>query len=215
MTPALAALESPVEGLYASRPEPLPFAPSLHVRSFLLSRAEGNILVYAPARADDPGAFDEVGGVSRRYLGHGHEAMFLPDGIEAPLFVHEADGAAVADQAHVRGTFSRRHLLDSDFEVIPIPGHTEGATAYLWNGGGRRFLFTGDTIFLRGTEWVTALLESSDREAYLDSLALIAELDFDVLVPWAASAGGPYLTNTDRHDTRWRIDTIRRELLSG
>ena len=36
------------------------------------------------------------------------------------------------------------------------------------------------------------MLDSSDRAAYLDSLELIRELDFDVLVPWAATAGDPY-----------------------
>ena len=46
-----------------------------------------------------------------------------------------------------------------DFEVIPIPGHTSGATAYLWDGGGHRCLFTGDTLYLREGEWVAAVLE--------------------------------------------------------
>lgn len=214
MTPAVAAPRTPIDGLYASAPEPLPFAPALHVRAFLARRELGNVLVYsAPAAEAD--SFEELGGVARRYLNHRHEALFLSDQIEAPLFVHERERAAVERGAHVRGTFSRRHLLDHDFEVIPTPGHTSGATAYLWDSGRHRFLFTGDSIYLRDGEWVAALLDSSDRAAYLDSLALIAGLDFDVLVPWAASAGGPYLAHTDRDDARWRIDTIRRELLSG
>ena len=112
----------------------------------------------------------------------------------------------------VRGTFTRRHVLDEDFEVIPTPGHTPGATAYLWDTGEHRLLFTGDTIYLRDGEWVAALLDSSDRDAYLDSLELIGELDFDVLVPWAATAGDPYVAMTDRRDARRRIDAIRDRL---
>jgi glyoxylase-like metal-dependent hydrolase (beta-lactamase superfamily II) len=106
----------------------------------------------------------------------------------------------------VRAAFSRRHRLDDDVEVIPIPGHTTGATAYLWDTGDHRILFTGDTVYLRDGEWRTAVLDSSDRDAYRDSLALIGELDFDVLVPWIAS--GPFYALTDREDTRRRIDTL-------
>ena len=130
-----------------------------------------------------------------------------------PLFVHEADRAAVPRR--VRGTFSRRHMLDDDFEVIPTPGHTPGATAYLWDNGSQRLLFTGDSVYLRDGEWVGAVLGSSDRAAYLDSLALIRELDFDVLVPWAATAGQPDHALTDRADTRRRIDAIIERVRRG
>lgn len=52
------------------------------------------------------------------------------------------------------------------------------------------------------------MLGSSDREAYLQSLELIRGLEFDVLVPWAASAGMPEHALTDRADTHRRIDAI-------
>ena len=77
-------------------------------------------------------------------------------------------------------------MLGGDFEIIPTPGHTPGATAFLWN----RHLFTGDTVFLRDGEWAVAVLEDSDPDAYVESLELMKTLDFDTLVPWAAS--GPY-----------------------
>jgi glyoxylase-like metal-dependent hydrolase (beta-lactamase superfamily II) len=99
-------------------------------------------------------------------------------------------------------------MLDDDFEVIPTPGHTPGATAYLWDTGSRRVLFTGDTIMLRDGEWVAAVLDSSDRGAYLESLALIRELDFDVLVPWVSTANGPFHAFTDAAETRRRVDAI-------
>jgi glyoxylase-like metal-dependent hydrolase (beta-lactamase superfamily II) len=121
----------------------------------------------------------------------------------------------VAEHAPVRAAFSRRHMLDDDFEVIPTPGHTPGATAYLWDHGSQRLLFTGDSVYLRDGEWVGAVLGSSDRAAYLDSLELIRELDFDVLVPWAATAGQPDHALTDRADTRRRIDAIIERVRRG
>lgn len=195
----LVEMEPVVEGLYASAPAPMPFGRDLEMRAFLLERANGNLLIYGA-----PGT-RELEGVWRQYLNHWHEVSFAED-VGAPLFVHAADRAEVEKERHVRAAFSRRHMLDDDVEVIPTPGHTPGATAYLWDTGSRRILFTGDTIFLRDGEWRTAVLDSSDRDAYRDSLALIRELDFDVLVPWIAS--GPSHALTDRDDTRRRVDAL-------
>jgi glyoxylase-like metal-dependent hydrolase (beta-lactamase superfamily II) len=192
-----------VTGLYASAPERLPFGRNLDIRSFVLQRPTGNLLVYSTRGT---GNAEELGGIWRQYLNHWHEAGFVAQAVTAPLFVHAADRAQVAAQAHVRAAFSRRHMLDDDFEVIPTPGHTPGATAYLWDTGEQRILFTGDTVMLLDGEWVAAVLESSDRGAYLASLAALRELDFDVLVPWVAR--GPYFALTDPADRRRRLDAI-------
>lgn len=216
MSQELVQMETQIEGLYASAPEPLPFAPELHIRAFLLRRSRGNVLIYSVSGLDSQGPpIEGLGGITRQYLNHGHEAMFIAQGVTAPLFVHEADVAPVAAKHHVRGTFSRRHLLDEDLEVIPTPGHTPGATAYLWNSGRHRFLFTGDTIYLDDGEWVAAVLESSDRAAYLESLELIGNLDFDVLVPWAATGGQPYFDVTSRSEARRRVGAIAERVRSG
>jgi hypothetical protein len=200
--------ETPVPGLTASAPHALPFAPSLHVRAFRLHRDAGDVVVYAA-----PGA--PTGGVARHYLNHWHEAAFGLKSADAPLFVHSADRDEVADRLHVRGSFSRRHVLDDDFEVIPTPGHTPGATAYLWDSGEQRLLFTGDTVYLRDGEWVAAVLDSSDRDAYLESLELVQGLEFDVLVPWAATAEQPFVAFTDRDDAQRRIGAILGRLRAG
>lgn len=216
MTQPLTQMETVLGGLYASAPHPLPFAPSLHIRAFLLGREAGNLLVYAaPPLGADAAAIEALGGVSRRYLNHRHEAMFAPDGIDAPVFVHEADREPVAETLAVRGTFSRRHVLDGDFEAIPIPGHTPGATAYLWDSGEQRMLFTGDSVLLDEGEWVAAVLDSSDREAYLESLERLRGLEFDVLVPWAATAGRPGVALTDARDARRRLDAILARVRRG
>jgi glyoxylase-like metal-dependent hydrolase (beta-lactamase superfamily II) len=141
--------------------------------------------------------------------------MFASDAVAAPLFVHENERKSVGRTMRVRGTFSRRHMLDEDFEVIPIPGHTSGATAYLWDSGRHRFLFTGDTISFSEGEWVAAVLESSDRGPYIESLELIRELDFDVLVPWASTGGQPYHAVTSNADARRRIDAILERVRRG
>jgi hypothetical protein len=210
------AIPTAVEGLYALAPESLPFAPSHDIRAFLLRRDRGNLLVYSTTTVDaNVSAIRELGGITRHYLNHSHEALFASERIDAPLFVHEAERAAVRERYDVRGTFSRRHMLDEDFEVIPTPGHTPGATAYLWDSGEHRLLFTGDTIYLNDGEWEAAVLSSSDRTAYIHSLELIGELDFDVLVPWAATRGQRAYAITDRADAKRRIGAIIERVRRG
>ena len=208
-------------GLYASAPEPLPFDPSLEIRSFLLRRGQGNLLVYSTdTLAADARAVEDLGGISRHYLNHRHEAAFGCDRIAAafgaPLHCHEDERASVSAKCRVDETFSERHAPDADFEVIPTPGHTRGATAFLWDNGRHRCLFTGDTIYLAEDGWVAALLAGrSDREAYVRSLELVRGLDFDVLVPWAAPVGRRFHALTDGPDTRRRIDAILARLRGG
>lgn len=209
-------LDTEIQGLYALTPEPLPFAPTLDIRAFLLRRDRGNLLLYSTTTVQANGAtINELGGISRHYLNHSHEALFSSALVDAPLFVHEADRASVSESYDIRGTFSQRHALDEHFEVIPTPGHTPGATTYLWDSGERRLLFTGDTISLNDGEWGAAVLSSSDRRRYIESLQLIRDLDFNVLVPWAATRGQPYYAITDRADAERRINTILERLRRG
>jgi glyoxylase-like metal-dependent hydrolase (beta-lactamase superfamily II) len=209
-------MESTVTGLYASAPQPLPFAPSSDMRAFLCQRQQGNLLIYSTSQLESEAqTTEELGGIARRYLNHRHEAEFVSEWPTSPLFVHDKERDPVAEKIHVSGTFSGRHMLDDDFEVIPTPGHTPGATAYLWDSGRHRVLFTGDTIYLSKGEWVAAVLESSDRDAYIHSLELIRDVDFDVLVPWNATDGQPYHAMTDRSDAGRRIDAILERIRRG
>lgn len=214
-------MQTVIPDLYASAPAALSFAASIHVRAFLLRRRQGNLLIYsAGTLADDAGAIEALGGISRHYLNHWHEAAFgggdaVASAFEAPLFCHENERQSVSETTGVAGTFAERHRHGDDFEAVPIPGHTSGATAYLWDSGRHRCLFTGDSLYLREGEWVAAVLESSDRAAYISSLELIKELDFDVLVPWVATAGQPCHATTDKVDAGRRIDAILERLHRG
>src|ERR687896_44546 len=59
-------------GLRALAPEPLPFAPQLHIRAFLLERDRGNLLVYSTTGLESEAArIAAAGGIARHYLNHG------------------------------------------------------------------------------------------------------------------------------------------------
>ena len=209
-------LETPVEALHATGPAPLPFAPAIDVRAFLLERSQGNLIVYnAPGLTPAASEIRALGGAARQVINHAHEAMFGPQGLEVGVLVGERDRAETAGSLSIAGTFSQRHTLDDDFEVIPTPGHTPGATAFLWDSGRHRLLFTGDTLWIDNGDWRAVVLGSSDRAAYLDSLALLRELEFDVLVPWGSTAGGPYLDVIEPAQAQRRIDAIIGRVAAG
>ncbi len=214
-------MDTVIPGLYASAPEPLGFGPSLEIRAFLLQREQGNLLVYRAATLEqDVAAVNDLGGISRQYLNHWHEAApaceWVAKTFDAPLHVHEKDAPSVSEICNVDETFSERHHTGEDFEVIPIPGHTEGATAFLWDTGEHRALFTGDTIFFVRGRWRAAVLDGvSDRERYIESLELIRTFDFDLVVPGIAPAGEPYYGFVEKAEAEHRIDEILERLRRG
>ena len=59
------------------------------------------------------------------------------------------------------------------------------------------------------------MLESSDRASYIESIELIKVLDFDMLVPWLATAGQLFHTVTDKADAGRRIDAVLERLRRG
>jgi glyoxylase-like metal-dependent hydrolase (beta-lactamase superfamily II) len=197
----------------------LSFAPDVAVRAFVVERDHGNILVYTTEHTADAVAGHDI---QWHYLNHWHEAMWGLDDVAhahgAPIVIHaddhdEADRTANGETRLI--TFDERHTLGEGFELIPIPGHTAGATAFLYERAGHRFLFTGDSLYLRDGEWIAAVLPTSDRARYLESLDLIRGLDFDVLVPWGATVGDPFYAVTDEHDRHERITKIMNRLWSG
>src|SRR3954468_23967327 len=209
-------MDSLMPRLSATEAQPLPFDTSLAIRRFLLERDAGNLLVYGGGTPlADVDEIDRRGGVVRRYLNHRHETAFGCGRIRAPLVVHAAEREAVERTCDVAAAFSKRHKPADDLEVIPTPGHTDGATSFLWDSGEHRLLFTGDTVYLRDGEWVAALLASSDREAYAQSLELLRDLDFDVLVPWAATRGDPSYAVVSHREARRRLEAILTRLRSG
>lgn len=214
--PTLQTLESWSDELYATPPAPLPFDRTIDVRSFLLHRSDGNLLVYnSPGIASATADIHTLGGAERLLINHSHEAMFGPQGLEADAWVHGRDHSETAASLAVEGTFGGRDSIGDDCEIIPTPGHTRGTTAFLWDSGHRRFLFTGDTLWVDGDQWSAVLLGSGDRAAYLNSLETMRELEFDVLVPWGARQGQPFAHAVTHQQARRSIAAVMTRLERG
>jgi len=149
-----------------------------------------------------------LGGPTRLLINHAHEAMYGDPDLDVPVFVGQDDRGDTARSMRVAGVFTHRQMIDDDLEVIPTPGHTPGTTSYLWDHDNHRFLFTGDFIWIEDGEWKAAVLDPSLRAAYLNSLALVRELGFDVLVPWGTSGEGPCYALVDEQQRHTHVDKI-------
>ena len=210
----MTALETLTGGLLATPVARLPYQANVVVRSFVLPRAAGNVIVYnSPGIAEAADDLRALGGATRLLINHGHEGMYGEPGVDVPVFVHDLDRAELG--LAVAGTFTDRHTIDDDLEVIPTPGHTAGTTSYLWDSGEHRYLFTGDFVWIENGEWKAVVLDPALRGSYLDSLSLIRDLDFDVLVPWGTTDDSPSIDVTTPEVARSRIDAIIERVRTG
>lgn len=213
---SLTSLDSSITGLHMTPAAPLPFMSSVVVRSFVLEREQGNVIVYnSPGVIAAARAIHNLGRPSHLLVNHWHEAMYPAPELDIPVFVHERDRAQTARSLPVASTFTGRGMIGDDLEVIPTPGHTAGSTLFLWNRGGHRFLFPGDSIWIQNGQWKVVVLGESDRAAYLDSLALIRDLDFDVLVPWGSEQDAPAMEIVSRLQVHERITQIIARVQDG
>ena len=120
---------------------------SFGAASYLLRRAEGNVLVDSP-RAARPlmDRLDALGGVKMMFLSHrddvaDHAKYAHRFGCERVL--HARDIAASTRDVEHRIEGEAPVRLASDLLAIPVPGHTRGSMALLADG----FLFTGDHLW--------------------------------------------------------------------
>jgi glyoxylase-like metal-dependent hydrolase (beta-lactamase superfamily II) len=210
-------LVSPIAGLLATPASRLPYQRDVLLRSYVLVRPGGNVIVYdSPGVSESAAAILALGTPDRLLVNHEHEAMHGQPDLEVPVWIHEDDRQAVAGRLEIAGTFRGRSMIGDDLEVIPTPGHTAGTTSFLWDDGTHRFLFTGDAVWIEGGEWKAVVLDPALRPAYLDSLATIRDLDFDVLVPWGVTEGdAPVAVVADRAEARDRIDRIIARVAAG
>ena len=210
-------LTTPIDGLRATPTSRLPYQQNVVLRSYLLERPEGNIIIYnSPGVSEAAVAIRELGTPARLLINHGHESMYGQPDVDVPIWIHEGDRAEVAQSLDVAGTFDGREMIGADLEVIPTPGHTAGTASFLWDNGTHRFLFTGDFIWIEDGEWKAVVLSPEPRSDYLDSLALVRELDFDVLVPWGTTnENEPVGVVGDEAEKHRRIDAIIDRVRAG
>ena len=120
---------------------------SFGAASYLVVRAEGNILVDSP-RFTTPlvRRLEELGGVATMFLTHrddvaDHEKFRKHFGCERILHESDVSGKTRGVERKIAG--DAPVVLDDETLAIPTPGHTRGSACLLFQD---RFLFTGDHL---------------------------------------------------------------------
>ena len=210
-------LDTPFDGLLSTPSSRLPYQHNVLLRSYVLQRPGGSVIVYnSPGVSEAAAAIEQLGPPDRMLINHAHEAMYGRPDLDIDVWIHRADLQEVGKTLQIAGTFDQRQRIGSDIEVIPTPGHTPGTCSFLWNNGEHRFLFTGDFIWIEDGEWKAVVLNPALRDQYLSSLALVRDLDFDVLVPWGATEGDSPAWRVDNpEDKRRRLELMMERVSAG
>lgn len=172
--------------LWETEPE-YPF-PGLSTHAYLWSAPGGNVLFYNTTHEFELDRMAELGGVAHHYLSHQDEIapslQAIKERFGSTLHAHATEADLVAEVAPVDDAFADRHITATGIDVIPTPGHTPGSTCFLAPVSGRKFLFTGDTIYVDPDgHWRAGYIPGvSDRAQLAATLADLATLQPDVVV---------------------------------
>ena len=171
-----------------------------NTRAYLLTRPQGNVLIYGLGfqRDDaDEDVLDEIaalGGVQLQLLSHGDEASHSLEAVRERFGSRLACSAVELDQIDnyaeglgidlVWEPDCADQALDG-LEVMATPGHTAGSISVRYESPhGQTYLFTGDTIVPKDDGgWVTNVAkQQGGAAADLErSLLALRELSFDLL----------------------------------
>ncbi|MCC5809227.1 MAG: MBL fold metallo-hydrolase [Ectothiorhodospiraceae bacterium] len=170
--------------------------PGLITRAYLLTRDEGNVLFYNTGHPHEIDAMAERGGVSYQFLSHqdelGETLNVIGTRFGAQLGGHVNEQEEFARIRRPELLFDKRETLLGNIEVIPTPGHSPGSVCFLVDSPhGKRYLFTGDTLFLNDDGgWQAGLISGySDRDALIDSLKLLRGFRPDMVISSACPTG--------------------------
>ncbi len=154
---------------------------SFGANSFLIEHPDGNWLIDSPRYLKHlVEAFERKGGITHIFLTHEDDVADSDKyaaHFGAGRIVHRADAeAAPTAEQIVDGEETSR--LGSDFQIIPVPGHTAGSMALLYR---ETFLFTGDHLWwnphVKSLEAPTRLIWN--KAALLDSIGKLLAYRFE------------------------------------
>jgi len=120
---------------------------SFGANSFFIERPAGNWLIDSPRYVKHLiEAFEQKGGIASIFLTHEDDvadADKYAAHFGATRIIHHGDAEAVPDAERIVEGLDAVPLAP-DLLAIPVPGHTAGSMALLYNN---RFLFTGDHLW--------------------------------------------------------------------
>ncbi len=120
---------------------------SFGANSYLIQHPDGNWLIDSPRYIKHlVDAFERMGGIRYIFLTHEDDvadAAQYAARFGASRIIHRADAEAVPDAEWIVDGLETLSLAPQ-FDLIPVPGHTPGSCALLYD---QRYLFTGDHLW--------------------------------------------------------------------
>jgi len=120
---------------------------SFGAASYLIQRAEGNILIDSPRFAAPlVKRLEEMGGVRYLYLTHRDDVadhQKFHDHFKCDRLLHTDEINSGTRDVEVKISGAEVFQLADDLVIIPVPGHTKGHTVLLYQ---QKFLFSGDHL---------------------------------------------------------------------
>jgi glyoxylase-like metal-dependent hydrolase (beta-lactamase superfamily II)/ferredoxin len=160
---------------------------SFGAASYLIRRPEGNVLVDSP-RASKPliARLRQLGGVRMMFLTHrddvaDHEVFRRELGCERILHAADLSPSTVGIERALEGEDPVQ--LAPDLVAIPVPGHTPGSTALLYD---QEYLFSGDHLWWspdRGRLHASRCVSWYSWEHQVRSLRRLLDYDFRWVLP--------------------------------
>ncbi len=168
--------------------------------SFLIRGRAGNAMVDAPRWTKAVvRALEDRGGLAMILLTHRDDvadAERYARHFGARVFIHAADRSAAPYATDIIAG-SEPSPLAADLLAVPVPGHTQGSVAFLWND---HCLFTGDSL---SWDFAQNDLRASKQvcwyswPAQIKSLARLLDYRFDWV--FAGHGGSFHLAADDMH----------------
>lgn len=189
-------------------------------RSFFVKRDAGNLLIPCfSTNSTIEAHFDEItvrGGLSRQLLGDSHfksaHCDVVAERFHAPLYCSQSEAPDVTRVLKQVVIFPfERHMLDAGLEVIPTPGHRPGGVCYLVSLQEKRYLFVGDFIWHDGTNWIPTPTKAG-VPTYIESLRLLAGIEFDVLLANSMISNPTYYVEFDQDTRKAFMDGLLKQL---
>ncbi|MCG8391531.1 MAG: MBL fold metallo-hydrolase [Pseudomonadales bacterium] len=173
-------------------------APGLITHAYLLTREQGNVLLYNTSHADELDHMASLGGVDYQWLSHqdevGGNLQTLQQRFGCELAIHRAEQAQAQQHAPVTAPFTDQAEERLGIRILPTPGHTRGSVCFFYTSPhGKRYLFTGDTILMDNEgRWRSGYLPGmSDKRTLAASLESLAALTPDVVISSATYGRHP------------------------
>lgn len=167
--------EAPLEGVLASG-----FKPS-DVRLILLTHGHADHSGNARFLRERTGAPVRAHAQCARYLSEGNTvAISLEQAVKSGLYPSDYRFEACSVEPLADGeTFT---LGETHWTALDTPGHCSGHMCYLMERKGRKYLFSGDSIFVGGRITLQNIWDCSIPQ-YAATVEKLCAFDFDALLP--------------------------------